>query len=96
MRVVLREFGVCIMSEIVLFALFGHRVLVDSYMSGIVTHDMVSTWPVDLFFHSPLLCCYFILFYFEEHTTYVVGSKSFWPDQFFKVTEIKQLCYFST
>ena len=27
---------------------------------------------------------------------YVVGSKSFWPDQLFKVTEIKQLCYFST
>ena len=28
--------------------------------------------------------------------TYVVGSKSFLPDQLFKVTEIKQLCYFST
>ena len=28
--------------------------------------------------------------------SYVVGSKSFWPDQVFKVTEIKQLCYFST
>ena len=28
--------------------------------------------------------------------TYVVGSKSFRPDQLFKVTEIKQLCYFST
>ena len=27
-------------------------------------------------------------------TTYVVGSKSFRPDQLFKVT--KQLCYFST
>ena len=27
---------------------------------------------------------------------YVVGSKSFWPDQLFKETEIKQLCYFST
>ena len=27
---------------------------------------------------------------------YVVGSKSFWPDQLFKVTEMKQLCYFST
>ena len=27
---------------------------------------------------------------------YVVGSKSFQPDQLFKVTEIKQLCYFST
>ena len=27
---------------------------------------------------------------------YVVGSKSFRPDQLFKVTEIKQLCYFST
>ena len=27
---------------------------------------------------------------------YVVGSKSFWSDQLFKVTEIKQLCYFST
>ena len=26
---------------------------------------------------------------------YVVGSKSFRPDQLFKVTEIKQLCYFS-
>ena len=29
-------------------------------------------------------------------TKYVVGSKRFWPDQLFKVTEIKQLCYFST
>ena len=29
-------------------------------------------------------------------TAYVVGSKSFRPDQLFKVTEIKQLCYFST
>jgi hypothetical protein len=27
---------------------------------------------------------------------YVVGSESFQPDQLFKVTEIKQLCYFST
>ena len=27
---------------------------------------------------------------------YVVGSKSFRPDQLFKVTEIKQICYFST
>ena len=27
---------------------------------------------------------------------YVVGSKSFRPDHLFKVTEIKQLCYFST
>ena len=26
--------------------------------------------------------------------TYVVGSKSFRPDQLFKVTEIKQLCPF--
>ena len=29
-------------------------------------------------------------------TQYVVGSKIFRPDQLFKVTEIKQLCYFST
>ena len=27
---------------------------------------------------------------------YAVGSKSFRPDRLFKVTEIKQLCYFST
>ena len=27
---------------------------------------------------------------------YVVGSRSFRPDQLFRVTEIKQLCYFST
>ena len=32
----------------------------------------------------------------DEIQTYVVGSKSFRPDQLFKVTEIKQLCYFST
>ena len=31
-----------------------------------------------------------------ELRTYVVGSKSFRPDQLFKVTEIKQFCYFST
>ena len=30
------------------------------------------------------------------HDMYVVGSKSSRPDQLFKVTEIKQLCYFST
>ena len=28
--------------------------------------------------------------------TYVVGPKSFRPNQLFKVTEIKQLCHFST
>ena len=32
----------------------------------------------------------------ETMREYVVGSKSFRPDQLFKVTEIKQLCYFST
>ena len=32
----------------------------------------------------------------ELHERYVVGSKSFRPDQLFKVTEIKQLCHFST
>ena len=31
-----------------------------------------------------------------QQVPYVVGSKSFRPDQLFKVTEIKQLCYFST
>ena len=31
-----------------------------------------------------------------EFYSYVVGSKSFRPDQLFKVTEIKQLRYFST
>ena len=30
------------------------------------------------------------------YQTYVVGSKSFRPDQLFKVREIKQFCYFST
>ena len=30
------------------------------------------------------------------HLMYVVGSKSFRPDQVLKVTEIKQICYFST
>ena len=32
----------------------------------------------------------------SEDVKYVVGSKSFRPDQLFKVTEIKQHCYFST
>ena len=31
-----------------------------------------------------------------SYRMYVVGSKSFRPDQLLKVTEIKQLCYFST
>ena len=31
-----------------------------------------------------------------DSTAYVVWSKSFPPDQLFKVTEIKQICYFST
>ena len=35
--------------------------------------------------------------YARPHThTYVVRSKSSRPDQLFKVTEMKQLCYFST
>ena len=39
----------------------------------------------------------FTLLLFIILTMYVVGwSKSFRPDQLFKVTEIKQLCYFST
>ena len=40
-----------------------------------------------------------IAFFFRVLTysvMYVVGSKSFRPDQLFTVTEIKQLCYFST
>ena len=32
----------------------------------------------------------------DREKSYVVGSKSFRPDQLFKVTEIKQLCYFSS
>ena len=32
----------------------------------------------------------------ESKYTYVVGFKSFRPDKLFKVTEIKQLCYFPT
>jgi len=30
-----------------------------------------------------------------KSVTYEGGSKSFQPDQLFKVTEIKQICYFS-
>ena len=33
---------------------------------------------------------------FTTTASYAVGSKSFWPDQLLKVTEIKQLCCFST
>ena len=33
---------------------------------------------------------------YTQLAAYVVGSKSFRPDQLFKVTEIRQLCYFST
>ena len=52
-------------------------------------YDNVSTWIktnlyVSVLFNSCIL------------STYVVGSKSFRLDQLFKVTEIKQLCYFST
>ena len=32
----------------------------------------------------------------QKVNLYVVGSKRFRPDQLFKVTEIKQLFYFST
>ena len=38
-------------------------------------------------------CCVSVTGYVAK---YVVGSKSFRPDQRFKVTEIKQLCYVST
>jgi len=36
---------------------------VDSYVSNTVAHDMMGTWPVDLFFRSSvtLLLFYFIL-----------------------------------
>jgi hypothetical protein len=37
-----------------------------------------------------------LLFYLLNFTIYVVWSKSFRRDQLFKVTEIKQICYFST
>ena len=47
---------------------------------------------VDLISYGPCI----ILQYICNPTRYVVGSKSFRPDQLFKVTEIKQLCYFST
>ena len=36
------------------------------------------------------------IYSYDVSEMYVVGSKSFRPDQLFKVTEIKQLCYFST
>ena len=34
--------------------------------------------------------------FYSYHVKYAVESKSLRPDQIFKVTEIKQLCYFST
>jgi hypothetical protein len=36
-----------------------------------------------------------IKIYIFNNIAYEGGSKRFWPDQLFKVTEIKQLCYFS-
>jgi len=42
--------------------------------------------------YSDILSKYDIL---PTYTTYEGGSKSFQPDQLFKVTEIKQLCFFS-
>ena len=53
------------------------------------------TWWLDMFRTSMVrpqerlqaVCCGF---------AYVVGSKRFRPDQLFKATEIKQICYFST
>ena len=44
-------------------------------------------------FHSTNFCK---ILYWRNLLNYVVGSKSFRPDQLFKVTEIKQICYFST
>ena len=44
-------------------------------------------------------CVLFNSYMFQSNNAvvkYAVGSKSFRPDQLFKVTEIKQLCYFST
>ena len=38
----------------------------------------------------------FCVTYIFDILKYVVGSISFRPDQLFKATEIKQLCYFST
>ena len=40
-------------------------------------------------------CCSLVM-YVCIYVVYVAGSKSFRPDQLFKVTEIKQLCCFST
>ena len=39
--------------------------------------------------HKLLCVCMYVYMY-------AVGSESFRPDQLFKVTEIRQLCYFST
>ena len=43
-----------------------------------------------------LSCPFHSSSYLGLKPTYVVGSISFWPDQLFKVREIKQLCHFST
>lgn len=48
----MREFGLCMMSEIVLFALYCHRVSVDLCVSNVAARDVMGMWPVDLFF-----CC---------------------------------------
>ena len=42
------------------------------------------------------ICVMYVCIVYLYVCMYIVGSKSFRPDQLFKVTEIKQLCYFAT
>ena len=44
--------------------------------------------------HWPVFSWVTYIIDFVIYSKYVLGSNSFRPDQLFKVTEIKQLCYF--
>ena len=62
-----------------------------------VVRNYVRGYKYELLIHTPKALFYTrVSTHVMGVTLYVVGSKSFRPDQLFKVTEINQLCYFST
>ena len=67
--------------------------LLESIFMFNIKDSILTPVPCIYIIHNSTKYCTILLLL--VHIIYVVGCKSFRPDQLFKVTEIKQLCYFS-
>jgi hypothetical protein len=68
-----------------------HQFTIDGHLFGrwVKTLNYITLYGIEIYFT--------VQYEKGKHLhMYVVGSKLFRPDQLFKVTEMKQLCYFST